>query len=333
VQVRDLAIDAREGELVAATHGRAFWILDNLALLEQLARQTSYSTASLQLFEPEAAWLSNAYGGSSDPDREYAQNPAYGAAVFFNVPRAYNGSVPLTLTFLDANGNTVRRFMLHPRNLHRRKLTPDQEADLDAVGERARELDDQTVAKSGMNLFQWGLRYAPAYDVPGFTPQFSDDWPNTADGPTVLPGNYSVELQYGAQTLRAPLEVRLDPRLHPTAGDLEARLALERRILVSIDALDRTIAVAVAARRSLPPARAAALAAAMDDLIQWNIHSSESDVLHTSKIREQLAFLLNSLETAYQRPTAAEYSAYRDLDALATAGEARLKALEIKEFP
>src|SRR5579862_1078417 len=63
VQVRDLAIDAREGELVAATHGRAFWIMDNIVLLEQLARETTRSVASAQLFAPETAWLSNAYGG------------------------------------------------------------------------------------------------------------------------------------------------------------------------------------------------------------------------------------------------------------------------------
>ena len=83
VQVRDLAIDSREGELVAATHGRAFWILDNLAYLEQLAGKTSFSVASLQLFSPETAWLSNAYGGPDSPTPEFGDNPKYGAAVFF----------------------------------------------------------------------------------------------------------------------------------------------------------------------------------------------------------------------------------------------------------
>jgi hypothetical protein len=57
------------------------------------------------------------------------------------------------------------------------------------------------------------------------------------------------------------------------------------------------------------------------------VHSSEADVLHESRIREQLGFLLGSLEGAYQRPTAAEYATYRDLDLLASAGEARLRAL------
>jgi photosystem II stability/assembly factor-like uncharacterized protein len=328
VQVRDLAIDARQGDLVAATHGRAFWILDNLALLEQLARQTSYTTATLQLFEPETAWLSNAFGGSSDSsERNYGENPAYGPAVFFNLPPGYNGRVPLTLTFLDANGNTVRRFTLHPKNRHPRKYTPEEEANFDAVTQRAHDLEEATLVKSGMNLFQWDMRYGPAFDVAGWTPQFTDDWPDTAEGPTIVPGNYTVALQYGAQTLKAPVEVRLDPRLHPSASDLQARLALELRILSSIDTLDRSIATAESARKTLTPAKAADLSATVDALAQFDVHSSEADVLHPSKIREQLAFLLNSIDNAYQRPTAAEYAAFQDLDGLATAGEARLKAL------
>jgi photosystem II stability/assembly factor-like uncharacterized protein len=330
VQVRDFAIDARQGDLVAATHGRAFWILDNLTLLEQLARQTSFTTATLQLFQPETAWLSNVYGGASqdeDATLTFGENPAYGAAVFFNLPAGYNGRTTLTLTFLDANGSTVRRFALHPKNVHRRKLTPDQEADLDANQARARQLEETTTVKSGANLFQWDMRYGPAFDVNGFTPQFSDDWPDSADGPTIVPGNYSVVLQYGAQTLRAPFEVRLDPRLHPAAGDLQARLALEMQIISSIDTLDRAIASAESTRGTLSPAKVAALNAQIADLISLDVHSSEADVLHPSKIRQQLAFLLNSLEGAYQRPTAAEYDTFKNLDALANAGEARLKAL------
>ncbi len=122
VQVRDLTIDTREGELVAATHGRAFWIMDNVALLEQLARETALSTASAALFSPETAWLSNAYGGPtffSLPN--YGENPKYGAAVFFNLPPNYSGRTPATISFLDANGATVRTFTLHLKSKRERE--------------------------------------------------------------------------------------------------------------------------------------------------------------------------------------------------------------------
>lgn len=324
VQVRDLAIDTREGELVAATHGRAFWILDNLALLEQLARQTSYSVANVQLFAPQTAWLSNAYGGPDFSLPDFGDNPKYGAAIFFNVPPSYNARTPLTLSLLDSNGNTVRSFTAHLKPKREPKLTPDQEQALDATQQRQRGVERLTAVEPGANVFQWDLRYAPAYDIPGFRVVPTDDFPDSADGPTILPGSYSVVLQYGSQTLRAPLTVRLDPRVHPAAGDLEARLALEMQILRSIDRLDRAVAAAMTASAKQPPAQRAAMNAEIARLVMLDVHSSEADVIHETKIREQLAFLMNSLENAWARPTAAEYAAYQDLDAQATAGEARL---------
>ncbi len=327
VQVRDFAIDSREGELVAATHGRAFWILDNLAYLEQLAGKPSLSVASLQLFSPETAWLSNAYGGSDSAIPDYGDNPKYGAAVFFNIPAAYHGESPLTISFLDSNGATVRSFALHPKNSRRAKLTAEQEDNLDMVTQRARDLEKLTTVKPGPNLFQWDLRYEPAYEIPGLRALETDDFPDTADGPTIVPGTYTVVLRYGAQTLQAPLKVVLDPRMHPSTGDLEARLALEIQIRNSIDTLDRSIVAAMSARKKTNAAQAAAVNSEIADLVFLDVHSSEADVMHGTKVREQLAFLLNSLEGAYQRPTAAEYATYKDLAALAEAGEARLKEL------
>ncbi|MGB6599652.1 MAG: hypothetical protein WBE77_01045, partial [Candidatus Cybelea sp.] len=62
------------------------------------------------------------------------------------------------------------------------------------------------------------------------------------------------------------------------------------------------------------------------NLVLFDLRSSEGDVMHPTKIREQLGFLLNSLEGAYARPTAAEYGAYDELRSLAETGEARLRA-------
>jgi hypothetical protein len=147
---------------------------------------------------------------------------------------------------------------------------------------------------------------------------FTDDFPDSGDGPTIVPGSYTVVLQYGSQTLRSPVTVQLDPRLHPTAADLAARLALEIQIRDAIDRLDRAVAAAMAQHKDV------------SNLIQLDVHSSEGDLLHETKVREQLGFLLNSLEGAFQRPTAAEYQTFADLNALATAGEARLQTVAAK---
>ncbi len=328
VQVRDLAIDTREGELVAATHGRAFWIMDNIALLEQFARETTLSTAGTQLFSPETAWLSNAYGGPTFLQiPNYGDNPKYGAAVFFNLPPSYTGRTPATISFLDANGTTIRTFTLHLKRKRAPKLTPEQEEKLDANQEREHELETLASAQPGMNHFQWDLKYAPAYDYPGFKTVPTDDWADSADGPTVVPGPYTVVLQYGSQRLQASLRVQLDPRIHPAPGDLEARLALEMQLRSSIDRLDRAIAAALSARNRAPTAQRVQIDGEIASLTLLGVSSSEYDVIYPTKIREQLGFLMNSLEGAYARPTAAEYAAAKDLEALATAGEARLIAL------
>jgi hypothetical protein len=327
VQVRDLAIDTRQGALVAATHGRAFWIMDNIALLEQLARQTSHSVASAQLFTPEAAWLSNAYGEPDSAPDNFGENPRYGASVFYNLPANYNGSVPATISFLDANGTTVRSFTLHLKPKHEPKLSHEQEANQDEAQRRRRELERLTAAEPGVNRFQWDLRYSSGYDYPGFRTVPTDDWPDVADGPSVLPGSYTVVLQYGSQKLQAPLKVELDPRFHPAPGDLQARFALEMELLGTIDRLDRAIAAAMTARDRMATAQRTAIDDELASLTLLGVSSSEYDVVHPTKVREQLAFLMNSLEAAYAKPTAAEYAAAKDLEALASEGETRLAAL------
>jgi photosystem II stability/assembly factor-like uncharacterized protein len=281
VQVRDLAINTREGELVAATHGRAFWVLDNIALLEQLAKQTSYSVATAQLFAPETAWMTQSYGAAPFPIPLAGENPRYGARVFFNLPPNYDGKTPATLSFVDAKGATIRSFTLH---LAPKKkdvdLTEDQQDAMDAAHLRTRSEGEATGVKPGANAFQWNLQYAPAFDPPGYNNDITDDFPDVGVGPTTLPGTYTVVLQYGSQKLTAPFAISLDPRVHPAAGELEARLALEQQIFGTIDELDRAIAAAMTASARMPAAKRAQVNAQIADLVLLDGSSSEYDVVH-----------------------------------------------------
>ena len=323
VQVRDLAINARQGEVAAATHGRAFWILDNLALIEQLARASSLNVTE-QLFAPETAWLSHAYGNGGFPIPDIGQNPKYGATVFFNVPHGYDGKTPASISFLDASGKMVRSFALHLRDKKPKELSPAALEDLDQPSQMAYGLKKLTAIRAGMNAFQWDLRYAPATEIIGLHNAIADDFSSGMIGPTVVPGAYTVALNYGGRTMRQTLHVALDPRLHPAAGELQARLALATRISDTLDALDRTVNSGLAERTRLSPGQRTLADAALNDIAQFNIHSSEGDLLHESRVHEQLAFLLNSLDLAYQAPTKAEYAAYEELRAQAEAALARL---------
>jgi hypothetical protein len=76
----------------------------------------------------------------------------------------------------------------------------------------------------------------------------------------------------------------------------------------------------------MPAAQRAQVDAVLDDLVQFNIRSSEGDLLYESRLHEQLAFLMNSLDNAYQAPTKAEYAAFDDLKALSDADLSKLQA-------
>ncbi|MBV9332968.1 MAG: glycosyl hydrolase, partial [Candidatus Eremiobacteraeota bacterium] len=129
VQVRDVAIDARQGQVVIATHGRSMWSLDNLSLLEQLSRAASGNANGAVLYAPQRAWLTHSYGtpafGGTPNAAGNGENPPLGATVIFYVPRSYDGRTPVSLTFKDGAGNVVRSFALHLKG-HARAETPSE---------------------------------------------------------------------------------------------------------------------------------------------------------------------------------------------------------------
>jgi photosystem II stability/assembly factor-like uncharacterized protein len=341
VQVRDIAINTRQGDVTVATHGRAFWVLDNLALLEQMSLQPSVGADDAQVFAPETAWESHDYG--SNPFAKYqhdvGSNPPFGASVFFHVPDTYHGKVPVKLTFLDGDGHVVRTFALHLKT-RQPKLAPAQHDNLTPIQEKQQADEKLTAITAGYNRFQWDLRYPDATEVTGFqTPIAAGGLDDSAQGPMVIPGRYTVVLDYDGRKSQRTFEVALDPRLHPAPDALQQRLALEMQIHTTLDTLDKTINQAIATREKLEAAvahhkvaagKAQAALAALDQAIggsvQLDLHSSEAPLLHESKLRSHLAYLAANIDLAYEMPTAAEHQVFHDLDQEAQTGEQQLKA-------
>jgi photosystem II stability/assembly factor-like uncharacterized protein len=341
VQVRDIAINVRQGAVIVATHGRSFWVLDNLALLEQMSLQPSVGADDVQVYAPETAWLSHAYGSSemAKYQTDVGSNPPFGATVFFHVPDTYHGKVPVNLTFLDSDGHVVRTFALHLK-AKPPKLTAAQRDNL-TPSEAKQQADEKlTAITAGSNSFQWDLRYAEATEVTGFQPPIAagglDD---SVQGPTVIPGRYTVVLDYNGRKSQRSFQVALDPRLHPAPDALQQRLALEMQIHTSLDTLDRTLNQAIAMRQKLQAAVAhhgitadeahdalAALDQAIGAYVQLDLHSSEGSVIHETELRDHLAYLGANIDLAYETPDAAERDVFKDLDSQAQAGEQQLKA-------
>jgi len=330
VQVRGIAIDRRQGAVVLATHGRSFWILDDLALLEQMTHRAAPPADGTALFAVQRAWLSHDLGGPSGVPgaADAGQNPPFGASVFFQIPAGYDGSTPVSLTFTDAAGRTIRRFDLHQKPEHPAKLDTIE----NPVARREAELAQLTSITPGMNRFQWDLRYPDATEVTGFQPPIAaGGLPDEVDGPTIAPGSYRVELSYGGRKTEQPFDVALDPRIHVRPAALRSRLALSLRIHADLDALDQALNLAIAARDSLSAAggsgRAARLDSVINGLVALDIKSSEGSLLHETKLRSHLAYLAADLDLTYGAPTPAETAVFAALDREARTGEARLRAL------
>jgi photosystem II stability/assembly factor-like uncharacterized protein len=216
VSVRDLAVHGND--LIAATHGRSFWEIDDISLLRQLA--DSVTSRSAFLFQPSTAvrWASG--GGSS---LTAGQNPAGGVYIdYYLKARPTTG---VTLQLLDGAGRVIRTYTSDTVKTDTLRTPIDSLATRTREGMRdsiAYEPRDSVVAiRAGTNRFVWNLRY-PAADRLKNT--LIDE--GTLDGPLAPPGEYSARLIAGKDTLVRRFAVAADPRAPSTTAELLQQFTL-----------------------------------------------------------------------------------------------------------
>lgn len=351
--VMDVAIQPQQNSVVIATHGRAIWVLDDLALLEQLADGTKVAQGSAQLFNPQLTWLTKSYGGRrfGSPPPSVGENHPFGASVFFYLPASYDGKTPVTLKFTTSSGEVVNTYELHLRKKARKpksattaptSTTSDSTA-VTTAKKAAKVQMEATAVAPGMNLFQWDLRYPGSTEISGY--YSPDEATNGYDpgrpGPEVVPGVYYAVLQYGDHIERAPFTVKLDPRLIATQTGLQARQKLLLDITNELNQLAAGVNPVLAMQRELEKAIAAGspgsgrdrkalakLEQAIGVLVQMNMHSSEGDLTVEPALRDRMAALFSIVDQAYVAPRQAEYAVYGSLKDQIQAGLARLGKVE-----
>ena len=214
--VRDLVV--RNDALVIATHGRSFWILDDVTPLRQWDARVA--SAAAWLFAPQVAYRvrqASDEGTPFPPETPAGENPPAGAIIDYTIgPHAAHNA---TLEILDGRGAPVRRWS-----------TADSSAPLDP-----RKIDIpaswvrppmRLSAAPGLHRFVWDLRYAAS--VPPSREEAGD--PFFVPGLWAVPGMYTVRLTLDGRTLERPLQLALDPREGATAGDLAAQFAFSRDV-------------------------------------------------------------------------------------------------------
>src|SRR5208283_3214568 len=227
--IRDLVI--HHDDVVVGTHGRSFWILDNITPLRQF--NSEVASASAHLFKPQLTYRvrrNNNPDTPLPPEEPAGQNPPDGAMLDYWLKTT--PSAPVTLEIVDASsGKVVRHFSSADK-----PETVDPK-DLNVPMYWLRPPRTLTAAP-GMHRFLWDLTY-PAPDVLDRDYPISailHDTPRYPLGATVLPGEYKVILSVGGKSFTQTLEVKMDPRVKTSPADLRRQFDLDRKIA---DALHR----------------------------------------------------------------------------------------------
>ena len=261
--MRDLAIHG--DDLIVATHGRSFWILDDITPLRQLNDQIAKAPAFL--FQPQDAlrWRWNRNPDTPlPPETPAGKNPPDGAIIDYYLASAASG--PVTLEILDATGATVRRYSSKDLPLPMDKIAAEHPIPMYWV-RPSRVLS----AAQGMHRFVWDLHAEPPRSLNKEFPisAIAHDTPLLPLGARVLPGTYAIRLKVDGIQLTQPLTVKMDPRIKTPLADLQAQASLQAGAVTgmnqSFDALSQVQSVRAQLKASLSKAKGK-LADSLEDL-------------------------------------------------------------------
>ncbi len=318
VPVHDLAV--HDDSLVVATHGRGFWVLDDLTPFREAGGLTA-ENAEARLFAPPVAvrrqsgrQMRNEQAGGFHTYRQVAgemvvgeagaegfspatagENPPAGAVLLYYLPTAPEG--PVRITIRTSAGQVLRQAASDDESAWGRSPQP----------------------RAGLNRFVWDLRVARGTDLPGAL--LSGYWGGSTIGPEVPPGEYWVEIAHGPVRLTGTVTVRLDPRVDGvTQEDLEAQYALLLGIRDKLSAVHRAVMTARGVRARLTEqaeemdaAGQAALAnearamAARVLAIEGELHQAKSrgradSFNYPPKVNSKLASLQSTVAFGLSRP-------------------------------
>ena len=290
VPIHDLIV--KNDDLVLATHGRSFWILDDLTPVRQFTDEVA--NQAVHLYNPAVAY--RIHNPQETPKKAVlaGQNPPAGAILDFFVKAAPKGET--TIEILDGQGQVIRKYS------SQKLETPDEPLDPDD-----KKPEKQIKVEAGLNRFVWDLHYENANRVPGY---YLWEYNAGARGPLAVPGKYQVRLTVDGQSQTAPLEVKLDPRVTVPQADLEKQFNLLmqireqlNRVYAAINQIEDVRAQTEALKRRLPAeesARAVAssadslsakLIAVREPLVNLRISANEDSLAYRPGLDGQLAFL------------------------------------------
>jgi len=221
--IRDIHV--KENDLILATHGRSFWMIDDLTPLHQLNEKNNES--NVILFKPDLSYRMAQSGGWRKPNTLLVgENHPNGVIINYYLKNYNRDSDFLKIEILNKDGSIIRSFTNNVKKMmdsidENPVLSNSNDIDYALASSNLKTI----MPKSGGNRLIWDMRY------PGFT-SFDGmvfySSPNT--GPKVTPGKYDVVLTYNNETFKRELEIVKDPRVKVTQDDYEKQLSFLLRV-------------------------------------------------------------------------------------------------------
>ncbi len=208
VPITDLAVKGTD--LIVATQGRSFWVLDHLEVLRQLTPELARQ--DVILFKPKDTYRLRG-GTLGNPPSGMGENPLPGVEIFFYLKTKPDSATVVKLEILEEDGDVIRTFATN-----------------------AKEQRDRLEVRAGSNRFVWDMRYPDAEGFQGLIM-----WAASLRGPLAPPGTYRVRLTVGDQVQEQTFRLRKDPRGTATDEDLQAQFAFLMEVRDKLSELHRTI--------------------------------------------------------------------------------------------
>jgi photosystem II stability/assembly factor-like uncharacterized protein len=334
--MRDLWI--HENDLIVATHGRGFWILDDNAPLREVS---VISGSEAHLFTPAPAYRMqrDTYTDTPlPPDEPAAANPPDGAVIDYYLPHA--ASTPVTLEIQDSHGQLVRKF-----------------SSADKPGASEEELKKQLIplywlrpfsalsADAGMHRWIWHLHYADPEATRHEYPiaAIAGDTPRYPLGPTALPGHYTARLTVEGKSYTAAFNVKMDPRVKTSMAGLEKKFQPEMKLAMQLDQTSKAVLQAGALNDSLKklnPQTSGAVHDAvqafqnkLDELLEPKPDAASANEATLISANGQIETLYGQVWQVDAEPTAAQSAAIASAERDAADLMKRWQSLEMTDLP
>ena len=332
--IHDIAVQARDRDLVVATHGRSFWVLDNLEPIYEIHREKLNGTRPY-LIQPEKTWRTP--GGSYfSPDMQVGENAPNGVVFNYLLPDTTSKEVKLGI--FEADRDTIAVF-----SSQKNKAGEPLKINNDFFQPEKITRPGYLTASKGLNTFTWDTRYADAKDVTGGSLM----WSGSVVGPIATPGSYVAELSIGDSVIATQsFDIQLDPRIKVSAADLEASLKFQLQVRDKLTEVNEAINKIRKIRKQINDVTAAIQDTAYRSTIETlakpildSIANIEKALIQTDakafqdllalpvRLNDKLAGLGSTAATADTRPTAQTIEAYTDITAQIDSYLAKLKAI------